>query len=148
MVGGFATVSGSTLAAYVGFGVSANNLIIASLMAAPGGLVISKTLFPETFKTNANWDAIKNLPKSEANTSFEAFCIGASNMCRPVALILANLIAFTSFFTFLDSVVAWFFSLLLIENFGISGILKYAFFPFALLMVKLNSIHFLISNVN
>lgn len=32
-------------------------------MAAPGALAISKTIYPETKKTKANWDAIKNLPK-------------------------------------------------------------------------------------
>jgi hypothetical protein len=32
-------------------------------MAAPGALAISKTIFPETKKTRANWDAIRNLPK-------------------------------------------------------------------------------------
>ena len=43
--------------------ISPNNLIIASLMAAPGALAISKTIYPETKKTKANWEAIRNLPK-------------------------------------------------------------------------------------
>jgi hypothetical protein len=32
-------------------------------MAAPGALLVSKTLFPETKKTKANWKEIENMPK-------------------------------------------------------------------------------------
>ena len=32
-------------------------------MASPGALAISKTIFPETKKTKASWEAIRNLPK-------------------------------------------------------------------------------------
>ena len=32
-------------------------------MAAPGSLWVSKTIYPETKKTKANWDSIQNLPK-------------------------------------------------------------------------------------
>ena len=56
-------MAGSVLAAYINFKVPANHLIIASLMAAPGALLVSKTIYPETRKTKANWDAIRNLPK-------------------------------------------------------------------------------------
>ena len=47
-----------------------NHLIIASLMASPGSLAISKTMFPETKKTKANWDAIKNTPKGLFGTFY------------------------------------------------------------------------------
>ena len=57
MTGGMATVAGSVLAAYIGFLGGddpiqrievAKNLIIASVMAAPGAIVISKLMFPQT----------------------------------------------------------------------------------------------------
>jgi hypothetical protein len=32
-------------------------------MAAPGALAISKTMFPETKKTKADWTAIRTIPK-------------------------------------------------------------------------------------
>lgn len=63
MTSGFATVAGSVLAAYINFKIPANHLIIASLMAAPAALTISKTIHPETKKTRANWDAIRSIPK-------------------------------------------------------------------------------------
>ncbi|MBD1913957.1 nucleoside transporter C-terminal domain-containing protein [Leptolyngbya sp. FACHB-8] len=47
MVGGFATVAGSVLAAFIGFGLSAQALISATVMNAPGALAISKIVYPE-----------------------------------------------------------------------------------------------------
>ena len=61
MTGGMATVAGSVLAAYIGFLGGddpaqrievAKNLIIASVMAAPGAIVISKIIFPQTEEVN------------------------------------------------------------------------------------------------
>lgn len=47
MVGGFATMAGGVLAAYVDMGISARDLLSASVMAAPAGLMIAKLLQPE-----------------------------------------------------------------------------------------------------
>lgn len=47
MVGGFATMAGGVLAAYVDMGISARDLLSASVMAAPAGLMIAKILQPE-----------------------------------------------------------------------------------------------------
>ena len=44
MVGGFASCAGAVLAAYVGFGIPANHLIISSIMSAPGALSVAKTI--------------------------------------------------------------------------------------------------------
>lgn len=57
-------MSGSTLAAYIGFGVPANHLLVASVMSAPAALAMAKLMYPETKKTKANWERIRNLPKS------------------------------------------------------------------------------------
>ena len=64
MTGGMATVAGSVLAAYIGFLGGddpvqrvevAKNLIIASVMAAPGAIVISKLMYPQTEKINKDF---------------------------------------------------------------------------------------------
>ena len=63
MTGGMATVAGSGLDAYIGFLGGddpiqrievAKNLIIASVMAAPGAIVISKLMFPQTEEVTKN----------------------------------------------------------------------------------------------
>ena len=38
-----------------------DHLITAGLMSAPASLAIAKTLFPETRKTKADWEAIRNV---------------------------------------------------------------------------------------
>src|SRR5690606_5978387 len=48
MTGGFATIAGGVMAAYVGMGVPAGHLIAASVMSAPAALVMAKLMFPET----------------------------------------------------------------------------------------------------
>ncbi|MDA0779949.1 MAG: Na+ dependent nucleoside transporter [Bacteroidetes bacterium] len=63
MVGGMATVAGGVLAAYIGFLggddpelrlAFAKHLLAASLMAAPGAIVIAKILFPQTEAIDKN----------------------------------------------------------------------------------------------
>ena len=63
MVGGMATVAGGVLAAYIGFLggddpelrlAFAKHLLAASVMAAPGAIVISKILFPQTEAIDKN----------------------------------------------------------------------------------------------
>ena len=48
MTGGFATIAGSVMAAYINFGVSASHLLSASVMSAPAALAFSKLFYPET----------------------------------------------------------------------------------------------------
>src|SRR5690625_5639855 len=59
MIGGMATVAGAVLAAYIGFLGGddpvarlsfAKHLLAASIMAAPGAVVVSKILYPQTEK--------------------------------------------------------------------------------------------------
>jgi CNT family concentrative nucleoside transporter len=63
MIGGMATVAGAVLAAYIGFLggddpvlrlVFAKHLLAASVMAAPGAIVISKILYPQTEEINTD----------------------------------------------------------------------------------------------
>ena len=63
MIGGMATVAGAVLAAYIGFLggndpvlrlMFAKHLLAASVMAAPGAIVISKILYPQTEKINTD----------------------------------------------------------------------------------------------
>lgn len=46
MTGGFATIAGSVLAAYISFGISASHLLSASVMSAPAALSMAKLMYP------------------------------------------------------------------------------------------------------
>ena len=63
MTGGFATIAGSVLAAYIGYGVSASHLLSASVMSAPAALAISKLMYPETETPETLDDENIELPK-------------------------------------------------------------------------------------
>lgn len=56
MVSGFATVSGTVLAAYMSFGASPAHLITSSVMAAPATLAFSKLYLPETEESKTKSD--------------------------------------------------------------------------------------------
>lgn len=59
LVSGFATVSGSVLAAYISYGAEAQHLITASVMAAPASLFFSKLFYPETEQSLTTPENIK-----------------------------------------------------------------------------------------
>ena len=48
MTGGFATIAGGVLAAFISFGIDPAHLLSASVMSAPAALAISKLMYPET----------------------------------------------------------------------------------------------------
>lgn len=101
MTGGFATVSGGILAAYVAmlarhFPDIAGHLVAASIMNAPAGLVISKILYPETGSpaTRAGiGDA--SLERIDAN-AIGAAARGASEGMKLYLNVVAMLLAFVA----------------------------------------------------
>ena len=103
MVGGMATVAGGVLAAYIGFlgGTDpemkifyAKHLLTASVMAAPGAIVISKILIPETDKINSNLDISKN---KIGSNFLDAVSKGTTEGLKLAANIAAMLLVFLAF---------------------------------------------------
>uniref|UniRef100_A0A8B9RB33 Solute carrier family 28 member 2 n=1 Tax=Astyanax mexicanus TaxID=7994 RepID=A0A8B9RB33_ASTMX len=107
IVGGFATIAGSVMGAFISFGIDASSLISASVMAAPCALAVAKLSYPETeeskFKSKAN---IKVDGGGEQNI-LEAASAGASASIGLVANIAANLIAFLAILDFINAALKW-----------------------------------------
>lgn len=59
MASGFATVSGTVLAAYILFGAEPMHLITSSVMAAPATLAFAKLIYPETETSQINSKTIE-----------------------------------------------------------------------------------------
>src|SRR6185369_7563834 len=95
MVGGFATIAGGVLAAYVGFGIDAGHLIAASVMSAPASLVAAKMFYPETQPSVTAGEVKIRLERTSAN-AFDAVCTGASDGMKLVLNVVAMLFAFVS----------------------------------------------------
>lgn len=74
---------GSVLAAYISFGISASNLISASVMAAPAALAFSKLFYPETEKSKTTAKNIRMEKGYLATTKktarfFKRLCLAAN----------------------------------------------------------------------
>jgi len=95
MVGGFATIAGGVLAAYVEFGIDAGHLIAASVMSAPASLVAAKMFYPETQTSVTAGDVKIQLERTSVN-AFDAVCTGAADGMKLVLNVIAMLVAFVS----------------------------------------------------
>lgn len=132
MVGGFATIAGGVLAAYVGMGIDAGHLLTASVISAPAALVVAKILEPEvgTPKTLGRLDT--HQPVHAANV-IEAVAAGAADGARLAINVGAMLLAFLAMIAMCDAGVAWVGSLLGFE-WSLSVGLGYLFAPLAWLL--------------
>ena len=122
MIGGMATVAGGVLAAYIGFlggedpGLKvyyAKHLLTASVMAAPGAIVISKILYPETEKINSNVE----VSQEKIGSNFlDAISIGTSEGLKLAANIAAMLLVFIAFIALINYLLSGFGSILNINE--------------------------------
>jgi concentrative nucleoside transporter, CNT family len=113
MIGGMATLAGGVLAAYIGFLggedpalrlVYAKHLLAASVMAAPGAIVVSKMLFPQTEKIDTE---IKlSLDKIGSNV-LDAIANGTTEGLKLAANVAAMLLVFLAFIAMLNGILGW-----------------------------------------
>ena len=98
MTGGFATVAGGVMAAYVGmlsgvFPDIAGHLIAASVMSAPAALVIAKIMWPEDGIPRTAGDLTLDVPKQDINV-VDAAARGAGEGLTLALNVGAMLLAF------------------------------------------------------
>jgi CNT family concentrative nucleoside transporter len=101
MTGSFACIAGGVMAVYISLGVPAAYLLAASLMAAPGALVISKIMFPETEKSETEGVVKMEVSKSHANL-VDAIAAGASEGLKVGLNVIAMLIGFIALIALVD----------------------------------------------
>jgi CNT family concentrative nucleoside transporter len=113
MIGGMATVAGGVLAAYIGFlGGNdpelrlefARHLIAASVMAAPGAIVISKILYPQT-------EAVDNTISVSADkigsNLLDAIANGTTEGLKLAVNVGAMLLVFVAFIAMINGILGW-----------------------------------------
>lgn len=113
MIGGMATVAGAVLAAYIGFLggddpalrlVFAKHLLAASVMAAPGAIVISKILYPQTEEINT--DVSVSSEKIGSNI-LDAIANGTTEGLRLAVNVGAMLLVFVAFIAMFNGILGW-----------------------------------------
>ncbi len=113
MVGGMATVAGGVLAAYIGFlGGNdpvlrlefAKHLLAASVMAAPGAIVVSKMLYPQTEEINTNVEVSK---EKIGSNILDAISTGTTEGLKLAANVAAMLLVFIAFIAMINYTLGW-----------------------------------------
>lgn len=113
MVGGMATVAGAVLAAYIGFLGGddpvlrlqfAKHLLAASVMAAPGAIVVSKILFPQT----ESIDTDVNVSSEKIGANFlDAIAKGTTEGLKLAVNVGAMLLVFVAFIAMFNGIFGW-----------------------------------------
>src|SRR5579863_2498303 len=118
MTSGMAHVSGSIMAAYFAFGAEPRHVLSAVIMTAPGTILVSKMLVPETEQPRTAGTVV--MPEQEASQEKEENLLGAiargtSDGLHMALNIGAMLIAFLALVALLDGIlggihhhIAWF----------------------------------------
>ncbi|GAB4030166.1 NupC/NupG family nucleoside CNT transporter [Spirosoma jeollabukense] len=104
MTGSFACIAGGVLAVYISLGVPAPYLLAASIMAAPGALVISKIVMPETQISETQGTVKVEIKKAHANL-LDAIASGASEGLKVGFNVIAMLIGFIALIALIDSLL-------------------------------------------
>ena len=145
MVGGMATVAGSVMGAYIGFLggddpverlAFAKSLLAASVMAAPGTVVIAKIMFPQRDKIP---ELINVSPGRAGNNILNAISNGTTEGVKMAVNVGAMLLVFIALIALLNGVFSWIGQVLGVnlwvahntpyDQFSIEFVLGYLFAP-------------------
>jgi CNT family concentrative nucleoside transporter len=108
MTAGMAHVSGGIMAAYIGYGIKAENLLAAVIMTAPGTILMAKMLVPETEqpKTAGTVEISKEEMHKDANIlgAIARGTIDGGQLAFNVAIML---ISFLALIAMVNGIMGW-----------------------------------------
>lgn len=135
MTGGFATVAGGVMAAYVGmlrgvFPDIAGHLIAASVMSAPAALVVAKIMWPEDGKPDTAGDMELQVESLDINV-IDAAARGAGEGLSLCLNVGAMLLAFVALVAMANGILGFFGGLVGLPDLTAETIVGYLFWPLA-----------------
>jgi CNT family concentrative nucleoside transporter len=138
MVGGFATVAGGVMAAYIGMlsGLIPNiagHLLAASVMNAPAGLLLSKIILPETGEPVTKGTLQMDVEKSDSGV-MEAAANGAGQGVQLAINVAAMLMAFVALVALVNFLLGWVGGLIGVDHLSLQWVLGQALRPLAWVM--------------
>lgn len=101
MAGSMACISGGMMAIYVGMGIPAQYLLAASIMAAPGALVISKIVYPEDGAPQTKNEVKMSKRKTHVN-AVDSIARGAVDGLNVSLKVIAVLLSFVALIAMID----------------------------------------------
>jgi len=130
MSGSFACIAGGVMATYIKFGVPAEYLIAASIMAAPGALAISKIIYPETEESETTGTVKLKVGKQHSNL-VDAISAGCSDGLKVGLNVVAMLIGFLALIALINYLLGGAGALVGYPQFSLNTILGGLFAGFA-----------------
>ncbi len=106
MTGGFATIAGGVMAAYVAFGIDAGHLLTASVISAPAALVMAKLMEPETEEPLTKGTVRVTFERTTVNV-IDAAAVGAADGLRLMFNVAAMLVAFLALLAMINAFLGW-----------------------------------------
>jgi concentrative nucleoside transporter, CNT family len=133
MTGGFATIAGGVLGAYLSFGIPAEHLIAAFFMTAPTSLVVSKLLYPETEVSETAVHAKLDVETNYINV-IDAITTGAIDGVKLAVNVGVMIIAFLGLLAAFNALLGWLGGLVSLPQLSLQWILSFIMAPVAWLM--------------
>jgi len=106
MTAGMAHVSGSIMAAYIAFGIEARHLLTAVIMTAPGTIMMSKILEPETEVPETLGGVKVDIPRTDVNV-LDAAARGTGEGLQLMLNVIAMLISFIALIALVNGLLGW-----------------------------------------
>ena len=104
MAGSMACIAGGVMAIYIAMGIPAKFLLAASIMAAPGALVVSKIIYPETKLAKTKGSIKVEVEKTHVNL-IDSIAAGASDGVKVSLNVIGMLIALLAIIAMIDWVL-------------------------------------------
>ncbi|QSV54816.1 MAG: NupC/NupG family nucleoside CNT transporter [Dolichospermum sp. UKL201] len=133
MTGGFATIAGGVLGAYLSFGIPPEHLIAAFFMTSPVALIVSKIMYPET-EVPETTGTVNIKIKSNYVNILDAATSGAIDGVKLAVNVGVIIIAFLSLLAAVNASLSWLGTLAGYPQLSLEGMLSFIMFPVAWLM--------------
>jgi len=134
MTGGFATIAGGVLGAYLSFGIPAEHLIAAFFMTAPTSLVVSKLLYPETEISETTGKVRTDVETTNYVNVIDAITTGAIDGVKLAVNVGVMIIAFLGLLAALNALLGWLGARVGLPQISLQWILSFIMAPVAWLM--------------
>ena len=107
MVTGFSTIATGVMVVYAGLpGMTAGDIVTASVLSSVSGLFVAKIMFPETEASETGERCHFGTERSAVN-GVDALCQGAAEGLMLALNVMAMLLAFTAVVALANALVAW-----------------------------------------
>lgn len=104
MAGSMACISGAIMPIYISMGIPAHYLLASSVMAAPGALILTKIVYPETGEPETR-DNIRISKRRTFANVFDGISSGASEGMKVAINVTAMILALVALVAFIDWVL-------------------------------------------